>query len=490
MQKIEIGLNPKRKESVYFTRSNKRNRFGSRMFYTPYHINATDAFVPEIWANEAIRVLYENMIFPSTVHTDFNNEIASYGQIIHTRKPGELKAKRKQNDFDDLSDQDITATDIEVKLDQRIYVSFLVGDLERTVSMVELIEQYLPHAMLAEARILDQIVASQVYQFLGNSAGGLGTMTSVNSHDLLLDARKVMNDNKTGIDSRWLALTSPSETLMQKNLLFKSAEQIGDAGQALRNAYLGRVAGFNTFLELNTPSVRGALTVTGTTLSAAASAGATSVSFTAAPTVGSYVTIAGEMSPHRVIAAGTLSRPLRSSVASGAVVTIYEVAAVNQTSAIAANKTHGAVANGYPKGWLKEIVYDGTGVPQVGQLVSFKNGSTVLAKEYAIVQVDTVAKTILLDQSLVEDVADNAVICLGPNGDYNFCYQRNAITMVNRALVLPVSGNIRSARASFNGMNLRVNISYDDKKEAHRVAISGLFGVTKLDTAYGTPLLS
>ena len=84
----------------------------------------------------------------------------------------------------------------------------------------------------------------------------------------------------------------------------------------------------------------------------------------------------------------------------------------------------------------------------------------------------------------------HAIIDCGPNGDYNWAYQRNAVTLVNRAMKLPMGGaGARADRASFKGLSMNVKISYDDVKEGHRVVVTGLFGVTKLDTQYGAVML-
>jgi len=338
-------------------------------------------------------------------------------------------------------------------------------------------------------------LGGQVYQFLGNRAGGLGTLSKTNSHDYLLDMREVFNTNKVGLQNRWLGLASRSETMMQKTDLFKSAEKIGDDGTALRDAMLGRVAGWNTFLELNTPSVRNAGKETATTTAAAALAGATSVSSTAAVTVGAYITIVGDMTPLRVTASAgtgpytlTLNRPLLNAVASGAVLQAYTTGLVNQAVAIAVGQTHLAASDGYPANWMKEIVID-AGVPQEGQLVSFKtSGGTVLPGEYSIVQASST--TILLDRPLDAAIDNNAIVCLGPDGDYNFAYQREALTLVNRPLALPPAGTgVRSANDMFENIALRVNMAYDDVKEGTRVNVGGLFGIKQLDVARGGVLL-
>jgi len=473
-----------------FRFAHKKNLF--ERFYG----NNTTAFIPEMWANEAVALLWENMLYASLVHTDFKDEIAEFGRTVHTRSIGNFTAKRKQNDLDDVEDQDITATDIAVVLNQRAYNSFLVGDGQRSYAFKDLIAIYLEPAMLALARLLDQVVAGQVYQFLANRAGGLDQLTSVNGHDFLLDSREVMNTLNVPEELRWMGLATRSETYLQKTDLFKSAERRGDGGRALREALLGRVAGWNNFYSKNTPSVRGATLATTTTTTAAALAGSSTVVVASATNLatGAYFTVAGDYTPLRVSALNTLTitttRPLLRDVANGATVTPVATGLINQGSAIAAGDFTLSAATGYPAGWMKTIVVDGTGVPKVGQLVAFKTAAGAIhTAEYCIVQVIS-ATEFMLDRPLEQAVLDNDIVCYGPSGDYNFGFRRGAIALVNRPIALPESGiGARAAQAIANGMSMRVVMTYDGKKEATRINVGSLFGIKTLDVNQGLVML-
>jgi hypothetical protein len=490
------------RSSKYNRRSTFVKGFGSRSGqYNPHYANDSTVLRPEVWANESIRLLYEMMVYGGIVHRDFENEIATFGETVHTRYPNEFDAKRKQNDLDTVEDQDAVATGVDVKLNQRVYVSFLLGDGERSKSFKNLFDFYMVPQMQGQARLLDRVVGGQVYQFLSNRAGGLGQISASNASDYMLDVRQTMNDNKVGEQNRWLGLASPSETAMQKVQLFKDASQVGDGGRALREAILGRKHGFNTFLSLNTPSVRGGTTAATTTATASVAAGATLIPVTAITNItpGTYITVAGDYTPLRVLSQGntgnldqTVNRPLLRGIASGAVVTPMANAAINQGSPIAAGDTTAGVSDGYPAGWMKEIEIDGTGVPKVGQLVAFRAaGSTVHTAEYCIVSVKAGSNyKIMLDRPLENTLANNDIVNLGPNGDYNFALQREAVALVNRPLELPPEGTgARSARGFFNNMSMRTVITYDGAKQATRVIVDCLLGVKVLQTSRGAVLL-
>src|SRR5690242_12123795 len=77
----------------------------SRLF-NPVHANDNRAMIPEMWANEAIRLLFEDMVYAGLVYRDYSPIIANFGDDVHVHKPGTFVAKRKQNDLDAVSEQD------------------------------------------------------------------------------------------------------------------------------------------------------------------------------------------------------------------------------------------------------------------------------------------------------------------------------------------------------------------------------------------------
>jgi hypothetical protein len=126
----------------------------SRPFVACYE-NNLDAYVPELWAQEGLAILEENMVMANLVHRDFENEIARFGDVVNTRKPGEFKIRRK-TDGTTLAQQDATATNVPVPLDQWFYSSFVIRDGEGSKSFQELTDIYLRPAMQTIARGVDR----------------------------------------------------------------------------------------------------------------------------------------------------------------------------------------------------------------------------------------------------------------------------------------------------------------------------------------------
>lgn len=446
----------------------------------PYD-NSVTAFTPQYWANESIALLLENMVAVNLVHRDFEPIVANMGDTVNTRKPADLVAYRKTN-ADNVTVQDVSATNVAVKLDQHLHTSFLIKDGEESKAMKSLVEEYLRPAMISQARFLDKVVLGQWAQFYGYSGGRLGNLSG-NVVSSIVDTRRQLNINKVPEQDRNLIWTPNSEAEALKTADFVNAEKSGDAGTALRTASLGNLFGFNNFMCQNMSSIGTNMdTVTGAVNNAAGyAAGVTTMTvdgLSAAITAGTFFKVAGDDTPHRVVSTTGGSTPtaivftpaLKRAVVDNAVITIYDPGAVNNSG-------------GYAADYAKTIAFDGmTNGVQVGAMVSFGSSSTTAL--YTVV--DATSTTITLDRPLEAAIADDATLNVCPAGEYNFAFQKNAIALVTRPLALPKQGTgALSAVANFNGLSIRAVITYDGNKQGHLVTLDMLFGVKVLDPLLG-----
>jgi len=452
--------------------------------------NSLDAFLPEQWAMEGIAILMENMVAANLVHRDFEPLFAKYGDVVNTRKPAEFKGTRK-TDSDDVTVQDASATNVAVPLDQHVHVSFLIRDGEETKAFKNLVDEYLRPAAIAMARFTDQIVLGQVYQFLANQAGGIGSLTASNAVQLITNVREVLNVNKAYMDNRSLILTPTAETQVLQNPTFHQAYLVGDGGTALENASLGRKLGFNTFMAQNMSSVNGQMTTqvgavnnvggyaTGTTVLAV------DVFSVSGPLAGQWVTISSDSTgdfplSYHITAVNaspatqiTLEYGLSQAATDDAVIKAYPTGLVNNIG-------------GYAAGYSKSISIDTftNGGPTVGQLVTF---GTDLDR-YTVLQTDG-STYMVLDRPLFLAVSDDEQVNLGPAGNFNFAFHRNALTLVIRPLALPRAGvGAISGFANFNGLTMRTVITYDGNAQGHLVTMDYLAGIKVLDTNLGAVL--
>lgn len=467
--------------------SRKGIRRGALLGSNVYRDNTLEAFNVQLWAREGLALLTENMVLGQLVHRDFESTIASYGDVVNVHKSGQFKAKRKTN-ADSVTVQNAVATNIPVRLNQHLHVSYLIKDGEESVAFTSIIDEFLRPAMAAQARGIDQILSAQVYQFMGNSAGRLGKLDSTNAKDYVLAARQIMNTNKAYDSDRRLVLTPATETALLTLEQFTDASRVGDDGSALRNASLGRKLGFDMLMAQNQPLVGPQTTVNGAINNAAGyPAGATTFTvdgLIAAITAGTWFTVAGDDTPLQVASTTGGATPtaivattgLKRAVADNAVISLYP------TGTASATYTYDSTTQ---LGYAKEITIAGlSAAPQVGQLVTF--GSSPIA--YGILEVNGMVG-IVLDRPLEATVASGATVNLGPSGSFNFPFHRDALTLVTRPLAQPRAGTgALSAVMDYMGLSLRVTITYDGNKQGHLVTVDILAGVKVLEKDLGAVL--
>jgi len=440
--------------------------------------NQIDALIPEVWAHESIAFLEENMVIGQLVHRDYSDEIAMMGDTVNIDKPSDFKALRKSVK-DDVTIQDAKTANVPVRLNQHIHTSFLICDGEESKALQSLVDKYLEPALIAQARLLDQILLGQCIHFISNSYGSLGGLTGDNAKQGILGVRKTMNANKAHMNNRNLIWSCEGETAALNTDLFISAERVGDDGTALREASLGRKLGFNHFMSQNSSEYVDSPELEpiainrvggysrGTTTIVVDGNGADDL------TANMWIKILGQV--YRIIAINgaelTLDAGLRDHVPDDAMVSGYVA---------------GETAQAYPDQFDKFLEFsDGLQVSE-GQFVTF--GTLSNSPAYSIVCVE--GNTMMLDRPLEVPVANNSQINVAPGGNYNFALHRNALALVTRPLAAPISGTgAMSAIVSHNGYAMRATITYNGLKQGHLVTLDMLAGVQVLDTDLGAVLL-
>jgi hypothetical protein len=480
-------------------------------------VTENDPFIPEQWANESIAILIENMVAANLVHRDFENMIAQFGDVINTRKPSEFVAYRK-NDYEDVTIQTPEATNVQVKLDQHFHVSFLIKDGEDSMAFKDLVSEYLEPAIIAIAQAVDKIVLGQHAQWLLSntySAGYLGLLGSSTAKDYILDTRKVLNDNKCPATGRRFIVSSGAETSILKADDFTSAEKVGDEGSALREASLGHKLGFEFYMCQSmsdyTNSDQGTVDDDAVNLGAGYAAGSTSIVLNDSQYVGLGDILVfgattgfdgGDLTPQLVTANNgttetvTITPGLKRAITDAADMKIFQAGKINQgTSTLAAGAT--TTTDGYRAGWHKGIVLDnlsttpGVAVGMQLRIATGASGATVVTAGdiYTIIAIDSTGSstaTVRLDRPLDTAVVDNAIVSFFPTGNYNFAFHRNAVALVTRPLALPRTGTgALAAVVNYDGIGLRVVITYDGVRQGHLVTVDLLCGVKVLDKAYG-----
>jgi len=470
--------------------------------YPLCYANDNEALVPELWANESLAILEENMVMANLVHRDFSPYVASYGDVVNTRRPSEFSTRRKAQS-DSVENQDAESTNVQVPLNQHIYVSFTIKDEEASLSFKELISYYMDPAAMQMARSVDRVLLGQVHEFLDNKAGKLAGMTSSTAKNDVLDAREVMNVNKAYPQNRRLVVSPYAETSMLQTELFLAADKRGDMGTALEEARLGRILGFDTYMDQNVPycPLSGAdiNTLNHTAGASAGDTGNKACTSSTEVTNGEFVWFTGDQQP-QVISAHTgsgsttgitLVDAYKNAVAANAVGYAFNAASVDLAGHTSANSSITAYAAGYDK----KIRIDGctaNKTPVVGQLLAHGTGTS--RKTYTIIEVESVNTTcvyVWLDRPLETALSDGDDVFPGPHGSMCLAFHRDAIALVSRPLALPSRAHgVQSAVGSYNGLAMRVAMQYNITKQGTIVTLDMLCGVKVLDEDLGCVVLA
>lgn len=462
-----------------------------------YLDNDVAALVPEWWARQSLRLLDKKTKILPLVNRDYDDMFAEAGDIVNLNKDGGFVAKRKFQGSP-ISIQDVKSTKDWVAMNQQLHVSFLLDDQDMRRTFGQLSQRYMMRAAVALGVGIDAVLMGETYQFRDYMAGKIGTAIG---DPAILELREHFTRNNVPNpeegEPRFLIVGPGSESEILNVPRFVEMSMIGD-GSPLRNGMIGRVRGFDVIQTSQAWEVAtGADVVTGAVNHVGGYAAGTDTmvvnGFTGALVAGSWLTIAGDMRPLRIVSTTetgadttgiVLETAIDSAVLHQAVITVYSPFLVNQASA-----TAGGQASGYDFQSGEDIKIDGfTNDPRLGGGVTIGATSNDF---YTIVGMDTTLDTITLNRPLDVGVLNNAPIFPMPSGNYNMALIRDAITFVNRPLMPPEAGTgVKSYTASYRGVAIRVTIGYDMLYERMRVTLSTLCGVKTLNTAMGALLMS
>jgi hypothetical protein len=227
-------------------------------------------------ARESLIVLENNMVLGNLVHRSFSPEFQSgRGGTVVVRKPTTFTATA----FTTAAvDQTVTEGSVAVVLDKLWDVSFAVTAKDLTLSIVDFSEQLLQPALRAIAQAVDSDIATR----MGTATSGHYPVSGTPLVSDIANLEAVLDVLKVPLAERRLVLNPVTKAGYLSLDAFLNADKRGDGGQALRGAELGRVLGFDTYMDQNMTSVTTSWISAGT----AAITGAWAVAATAGTVTG------------------------------------------------------------------------------------------------------------------------------------------------------------------------------------------------------------
>ena len=206
---------------------------------------ANTILTPEVIAREALMVLRNNAVMANLVHRDYSDEfVGAKGDTITVRKPATFVA----NEFSDkIAVQDATESGVSVVMDKHLDVSFAVTSKQMSMDIADFSAQLLVPAMQAFADKVDKYLIALETEATNRVAHADGEIKPAD----MIAARKYLTENAAPLADRRFVVGAAAEADLLGNELFVSAEKVGDAGTALREASLGRKFGMDCYVDQN-----------------------------------------------------------------------------------------------------------------------------------------------------------------------------------------------------------------------------------------------
>lgn len=255
---------------------------------------------PNIIAKAALIVLQNNMVFSGLVHRDYSSDFVKKGDTITVRKPATFAAN--EHNGSSITIQDATETGVQVKMDKLVDVSFQITSKEMALSLEDFTAQFIAPAMRAHAQYLDSLLAG-LYLDIPYNASVSGTPAISD----WANVAKVLNQNKAPMTDRNMVLDPVNHAKYVVLDAILHAEKSGTT-DALKNANIGKVLGFDSYMDQNIVThTKG----TATAGSATGTAGQNTIALASVtPAAGTFkkgdiITIAGDTQPYVVTADAT-----------------------------------------------------------------------------------------------------------------------------------------------------------------------------------------
>ncbi len=198
--------------------------------------------------NAANLLLQREIVLPRLVWRDFSADGAKFkgalNDTITLRVPAVLDARtRVLRSANPLVADSLAETSVPVKLDTHVYQLLNITDEELTLDIVDFIQQVLNPQMRAVAEGMEDAIATAISGATWEAAAVPFVEGVDDPWDVIIDARKALNDLNVSRAGRVLLAGSAVEAALLKSDKFTKVNESG-SDDALRDATLNRLAGF------------------------------------------------------------------------------------------------------------------------------------------------------------------------------------------------------------------------------------------------------
>lgn len=211
-------------------------------------------FVPEIWSAQILVNLRNTLVYgqAGVINRNYEGDIAQAGDTVHITHFADPTVRKYSKDTDISVDVLTDGTDT-LTVDQSDYFAFEADDIDRRQALAGFVQVATVGASYNLAAEADTYIAGKMVSGAGTKLGRvvIDSSTPSDAYDLMVQLRTALAKEK-GIptDGRWVVVPPDFYAVLLHDERFIKVNESG-TDQGLRNAQVGRIAGF-TVMESNT----------------------------------------------------------------------------------------------------------------------------------------------------------------------------------------------------------------------------------------------
>ena len=230
---------------------------------------ATNVFKPEIWSKLLLRDIMNYGVMLDCVNRNYEGEIKNQGDTVHIQKVGDITINT-HDETQPMTHQNLSGTTQILKVDQAKDFMFLVSDIDKVQSNVELMTKYTNKAKKNIVNVKDAYLHTLGFAGAKNDAGTIA-VTAENIYGTLVDMfaqlsrANAIDANGKGEDGKRPFLVLPPEVvaIIRKSPEATHATNAGD--DVVRKGAIMTYAGFDIKQSTNVANDAGYAILGGTT---------------------------------------------------------------------------------------------------------------------------------------------------------------------------------------------------------------------------------
>lgn len=215
-------------------------------------------FIPEIWSDRIWEQLETSLVYggPSVVNRDYEGDIKEAGNTVHITSFSDPTIRSYTVETNITVDA-ITDADRALVVDQSDYFAFDVDDVNVRQALKGWVDNRIRRSGYLLAKDADAYLASAMYAALNGGAYDLGAVTADISDNstyanVFVALWTSMTEGDVPVDGRWVVVDPDLYAALLQDNRFIDASASGST-DALRNGFVGRIAGFDIYVSNQTP---------------------------------------------------------------------------------------------------------------------------------------------------------------------------------------------------------------------------------------------